>query len=103
MQVYLPVHQTARSKIVLDRIDTVRFYDKRIVHNIQHLDDSCRPDVPFCHAREKTVTSQIVKSVHIELAGDELMEERLGVVVLEDADGEVQCPVHLLVDTVHHQ
>ena len=59
-------------------------YNEGIVYDIEHLDDSCRADVSFCDASEERVASQIVQTVHVELAGDELMEKALGVLVLEN-------------------
>ena len=73
-----------------------------IVDNVEHLDDACRSYVALGDASEERVASQIVQAVHVELTGDELMEEVLGILILEDADGERELSAEVMVHLFHH-
>ena len=102
VKVNLPIHQTAGGEVVLERVDTFLLYDEAVVNHVEHLDDACRSDVALGNSCEERVASQVVETVHIELAGDELMQESLGVVVLEDSDGHSQPVVQVVIDALHH-
>ena len=78
-------------------------YNQRVIYHVEHLNDSGRADIPFCHPRIERVTSQIVKTVHIELTGNQLVQEVLWIFSFEDGDGQVQLSVEVLIDLLHHQ
>ena len=103
VQIDLPVHQPSGGQIVLDGIDAFGVHHQFIVHNIEHFDDACRTDVALSNSCEERVSPQIVQAVHVELRGDEFVEEFFGVVALEDFQSQVECPLHLLIDLFHHQ
>ena len=102
MQIDLPVHQSAGGEVVLQRIDTLLIDHEFIIHHIEHLDDACRTDITLSDARIERVAPQVVETVHIQLAGDELVEEVLRIVALEDRDGQIQLSVQVAVDLFHH-
>ena len=79
------------------------FYYKRIVYHIEHLDDTSRTNVTFRHSCIERITTKIVEPVHIELTGDQLVQEVLRVLTLEDRNSQVQLPVEMTVDFFHHQ
>ena len=75
-----------------------------IVFYIQHLDDTCRADVALCHSRIETVTSQVIQTIHVQLAADELVQKLLRIFIFEYLYGQIQLPFHLVVHTLHqHQ
>ena len=104
MQIYLPVHQTARGEKVLNGIDAFGFYHQMVVLYIEHLDDTCRTYISLRDPCIEAVATKVVEAVHIQLPADQLMKETFGIFVLEYLDGECELPVHLFVDTFHeHQ
>ena len=102
MQVHLPIHQSSGGQVVLQRVDSLLFHHQGIVYDVEHLDDTSRTDISFCHTRIEGVAPQIVETVHIQLARYELVEEVLRVLALEDGNGQVQLPVEVAVDFLHH-
>ena len=102
VQIHLPIHQAARSEVVLNRIDAFLFNHQSVVDDVEHLDDACRADVSFGNTREERVAAQVVEPVHVELRGDELVKESLRVVVFEDFDGQREASLHLAVHLFHH-
>ena len=72
-----------------------------VFFHIEHLDDACRADVAFCYAGIETVAAKVVHAVHVELSADQLVQELLGVFVLEYLDGKCELSVHFFVDTLH--
>ena len=104
MQIYLPVHQAACSEEVFDRVDSFGFYDQMVVFYIEHLDDARRTYVTFRYSGIEAVAAQVVEAVHVQLSAYQLVEETLGVFILEYLDGKCQLPVHFFVDAFHeHQ
>ena len=88
---------------VLDGVDAFLLDDEVVVLDVEHLDDARRADVSLGDARVEAVAAQVVQAVHVELAADQLVEEALGILVLEYLDGQRQLPVHLAVDALHQQ
>ena len=103
MQIYLPIHQAAGHEEVLDGVDAFLLDDEVVVLDIEHLDDARRADVSLGDARVEAVAAQVVQAVHVELAADQLVEEALGILILEYLDGQRQLSVHLAVDALHQQ
>ena len=103
VQIDLPVHQPAGGEEVLDGVDAFCLHYQVVVFHVEHLDDAGGADVPFDYARVVAVAAQVVQTVHVQLPADQLMQEAFRVFVLEDADGEGQLSVHLLVDALHQQ
>ena len=103
MQVNLPIHQPSGCQEIFNGIDAFGVHHQLVVHHIKHLDDAGRSDVSFSDTREERVAPEVIKTIHIQLTADELVQETLGILVLEDHQGKVQRPVHLLVDLFHHQ
>ena len=119
VQIYLPIHQAAGHEEVLDGVDAFLLDDEVVVLHVEHLDDARRADVSLGDARVEAVAdarradvslgdarveavaAQVVQAVHVQLAADQLVEEALGILVLEYLDG--QRPVHLAVDALHQQ
>ena len=102
VEIDLPIHESARSEVVLDGIDAFGVHHKAVVNDVEHLDDARRPDVAFGHACVERVTAQVIEAVNIELARNELVEEAFVVFVLENQDGQCKPAVHVLIDAVHH-
>ena len=103
VQIHLPVHQAPRHDELLDGINGLLFDAELTVDDVEHLDDAFAADFPFGHPAVKTVTRQVVQTIHVELAADQLMQERLGVVVVEDFNGKVQGAAHLVVQASHDE
>ncbi len=101
VKVDLPVHQAARDDEFLDRIDAFLVHHQFIVLHIEHADDAVGAHDALANTGKETVAAQIVKAVHVELAAHQLMEEMLGIAVVEDADGSSQAAPELLVETLH--
>ena len=78
------------------------FYYKRIVYHVQHFNDTCRTDIAFCNSGIERITSQIVKSVHVQLTGYQLMKKILSILTFEDRNGKIQLPVEVIVYLLHH-
>ena len=104
MQIDLPVHQAAGGEEVLNRIDAFGLYYQVVILYIQHLDNAGGANVAFGHSGIEAVAAQVVQAVHIQLPAYQLVQEALGVFILENLNGECQLSVHFLVDTFHqHQ
>lgn len=71
--------------------------------NIQHPNDAFRTDLPFVYTGEKAVPPQVVHPIHVELTGNEVMQEAFGVVVIEDFNGRIELPIELFVESGHDQ
>ena len=75
-----------------------------VILYIQHLDNAGGANVAFGHSGIEAVAAQVVQAVHIQLPAYQLVQEALGVFILENLNGECQLSVHFLVDTFHqHQ
>lgn len=98
MQIDLPVHQSAGDEELLDGVDTFGFKDEFIVNYVHHFDQSGRGYVSFGHAAEERVAAEVVHAVHIELAGNELVQEPPRILIFEDPYCEVGSG-----DSLHHQ
>ena len=100
----LPVIGVPIKGSVLDGVDAFRLNYQVVVLHIEHLDDTGRADVSFGHSGIETVSAQIIQTVHIQLSAHQLVEEALGIFVLEDLDGKGELPFQLLVHALHeHQ
>jgi len=89
----LPVHEPSRDDEFLDAVDALLVDDELVVVDVEHRDDAVSADDAFADACEEAVTSEVVETIHVELAGDELVEEMLVVGVAEDVDSEVELSV----------
>jgi len=103
VQVHLPVHEPPRDQEVFDRVDAFRLdCHFRVGTALQRthahrLDEPLHADFALRHACVKRVAPQVVEPVHVELAGDELVEEGTLVGPIEDFDRLVQRAVESLV------
>ena len=61
------------------------------------------PDLALRDAAVEAVAGEVIQAVHVQLAADELVKEWLGVVVVENLDGQVQGTAHLFVQPPHDQ
>lgn len=83
VQIDLPVHQAAGSEEVLNRIDAFGLYYQVVILYIQHLDNAGGANVAFGHSGIEAVAAQVVQAVHIQLPAYQLVQEALGVFILE--------------------
>ena len=90
VQINLPVHQAACHKEFLHRVDTLHLYHQFVIAYVQHLKQAFAGHTSFLYAGEETVTAEIVHAVHVQLAGNELVEEMFRVLVLEDRDRGIE-------------
>ncbi len=98
MQIDLPVHQSAGDEELLDGVDAFGFKDKFIVNYVHHFYQSGGGYVSLGHAAEERVSAEVVHTVHVELAGDELVQEPARILIFEDPYREVGSG-----DSLHHQ
>ena len=49
---------------------------------------------PSLTPAEEAVPSEVIHAVHVELARHEVVQEPFGVVVIENLDGRVECPLN---------
>lgn len=98
MQIDLPVHQSAGDEELLDGVDAFGFEDKFIVDDVHHFYQSGGGYVSFGHAAEERVPAEVVHAVHIELAGNELVQEPPRILIFEDPYRKVRSR-----DSLHHQ
>ena len=103
VQIHLPIHEPPRHDELFDRINGLLFDAKLTVHDVQHFDDAFTSDFAFSHATVKAVAREVVQSVHVQLTADQLVEEWLGVMVVENFDCQVQGAPHLVVQTAHDE
>ena len=103
VQVHLPVHQTARHDKLLNRVDGLLLDAELAVHNVQHFEDAFAAHLAFGHPAVKAVSGEVVQPVHVQLAAHQLVEEGLGVVVVEDLNGQIQGAAHLVVQPAHDE
>ena len=112
MEVDLPVHESSCDEELLDGVDALEFDDESVIDDIEHLEESFAGDASFLHAAEERVAAEVVHTVHIELGGDELMEEMAGVLVAEDGNGEIKTGLlvfrsagllQVAIDLLHHE
>ena len=92
MEIDLPVHQSAGCKKILDGVDTLFLHHEVVIEHVKHLDDASGTDIPLGNAREEAVATQVVETIHIQLAAYKLMEEALVVFVAVDAYGQTEAP-----------
>ena len=90
VQIDLPIHESTSGQEILDGVDAFCLDYQTVVADVEHFDDTGGADVAFGDTCEEGVAAQIVQTVHVQLAGDELMENLVGVFVLENADGQIQ-------------
>ena len=67
VEIDLPVHQPSGGQVVLQRVDALMLDDQPVVHHIEHLDDTCRPDITLGDPSKERVAPEIVETVHVEL------------------------------------
>ena len=103
VQVHLPVHQATRHDELLDGVDGLLFDAELAVHNVQHLQDALAAHLALGDAAVEAVPGEVVQAVHVELAADQLVKEWLGMVVVEDLNGQIQGAAHLVVQAAHDQ
>ena len=103
VQVHLPVHQAARHNELLDGVDRLLFNAELAVHDVQHLEDALAADLALGDAAVEAVPREVIQAIHVELAADQLVEERLGMVVVEDLNGQIQGAPHFVVQAAHDQ
>ena len=103
VQVDLPVHQAPGDDELLNGIDAFFLNDEPPVVNVEHADDALGADHALADPGEEAVPAEVVHPVHVELARDEVVQEALGVVVVEDFDRRVEHAVHLLVEARHDE
>ena len=103
MQIDLPVHQPPRDNKLLHRIDALLLHHQTVVLHIQHTDDAVGAHNALTHTREEAVASQIVESVHIQLAAHQLVQKVLWIAVVENADGSRESSLELLVQPLHKE
>ena len=101
VQIDLPVHEAAGGEEVLDGVDSLGLYHEVVVLDTEHLDDACRADVAFGDTGVEAVATQVVETVHIELAAHELVQEAFLILVLIDAYGKVEAATELIIDLLH--
>ena len=87
MQIDLPVHQSPGHQEFFNRVDAFLLYHQFVVYDCEHFDDAFAADFTFRNAAVKTVPSEVVHAVHVELRRDQLVQKFLGVVVVENRDG----------------
>jgi hypothetical protein len=97
MQVNLPVHQPARDKKLLDRIDTFLFHHQISVMHSQHFQDTVIPNHAFGHSGKKTITREVIHPVNIQLTGYKLMKERFMIIIGKNPDSHLKLAGKLFV------
>ena len=100
MQIHLPVHEATGNNELLDAVNTFLFHHQMIIDHIQHLQNALASNLPFYHTAEETVASQVVQSIHIELAAHQLMQKLLGVFVIENGNGHGEPAFEMLIQTM---
>ena len=109
MEIDLPVHQPACDKEFLYGVDSFDLHDEAVVPYVEHLQEPFARHTPLLHTREEGVAAEVVHPVHVQLAGDELVEEMLVVLILEDRNRHVERSLFVArlaevgVDTLHHK
>lgn len=103
VQVYLPVHESSAEQKLLDAVDGLFFYHQFAFLYGEHFQDAVVSDYSFCNAREEAVAIQVVHSVYIQLARNQLMQESLRVFVGEDIYGCLQRALEMAVHLLHDQ
>lgn len=73
MQIDLPVHQSSCDEELLDGVYSFGFEDEVIVNYVHHFYQSGGSYISLGHAAEERVSAEVVHTVHVELAGDELV------------------------------
>lgn len=101
VEVDLPVHDPPAGEEAFDGVDAFLLDDQAVVGHVEHLDDAVVADDAFADAGEVAVAVEVVHPVHIELAGDQLVEEVFFVFAFEDADGEVEPALEFVVEALH--
>lgn len=101
MQVHLHVHEAPGHDVVFDRVDAFFLdHDAAVVH-AQGFDDAVDADGAFEHAGVEAVALDVIEAVGIELGGDELMQEGLGVLIGENLNGGFEPAIELSVELLH--
>src|SRR5690606_1419565 len=72
-----------------------------VVLDIEHGNNAVNADPSFLNAREERIAVQVVKAVHIELAGNQSMKELSGVAVSEYFERHVESASKLPVQFLH--
>ena len=101
VQINLPVHQAAGYQEFLNRIDALLLHNQLIVNNFEHFNDAVGVDNAFGHTGEKTIAAQIVETVDIELARDQLRQIFLRINASEYFNCGIEFTTHLLVQFLH--
>ena len=89
MHIHLPIHEAAADDELLDAVDALFVDDKFVVVDVEHGDDAVGAYDALADTGEEAVASQIVETVHVELRGDQLVEEMLMILVGEDGDSRL--------------
>ena len=103
VQIHLPVHQAPRHDELFNRINGLFFDAELPVDDVEHLDDALAADFSFGHPAVKAVARQVIQTIHVELAADQLVQERLGMMVVENLNRQVQGASHLVVQASHDE
>jgi hypothetical protein len=103
VQVDLPVHQPPGHEEFFDRINPFFLHHQLALVHGQHLDDAVVADHAFVDAGEVAVAVEVVHPVHVELAGDELMEEFFGVLVFKNIDCQREGAAEFFVELFHKE
>ena len=96
VQVHLPVHEPPRDQEVFHGIDAFRLDHDAAVRSPfrrmhpERFDDALHADLAFDHACVERIAAQVIETVHVELAGDELVEEGTFVRIVKDLEGQFQ-------------
>lgn len=89
VQIYLPVHQAAGSEEVLNGVDTFGFYHEMVFFHIEHLVMRAEPMLPSV-TRYRNCRGEGSPCAPCRVVRDQLVQELLGVFVLEYLDGKCE-------------
>ena len=103
VEIDLPVHQPPGDEEFFNGINALFLHHQFPIVYGEHFDDAVIPDDPLVDPGEKTVPVEVVHAVHVQLAGDELVEEFFWVFVFENTDGEGELPAKFLVQPFHEK
>ena len=103
VEVDLPIHQSARHEVVFYGVNAFGFHHEAVVSDVEHFDDTLYSYVAFSHSGKETVATQIVESVHVELAANQFVEKMLWIAVGENLYCRGELAVELIVKLLHEQ
>ena len=101
VEIDLPVHEPSRDDELLDGIDAFFVDNEHVVLDVEHIDDALGADNTLADAGEEAVARQVVEPVHIELRGDELVQEMARIGVVENLYGCLQAATEFGVESAH--